>query len=285
MKKLFLALLWISQITFAQDARQIIAVSIPMQQEFVQKIVGEQYEVFALIESGINPHDFEPKFSDVKKVNSALAYFGLGMEFEAIWLKRFKAQNKAMKIYDNSSGITKINFAHSHEKHKGHSHNEGDTHIWLSTQNAKQIAQNIYEALKELDPKTDYSKAYQALLAEINQTDMQLRQILNTLKEHQKFVVFHPMLGYFARDYHLEEIAIEIEGKSPKMQEMISVIETIKNNNLKIIFAQPEFSTKAAEFIAKESGAQLGFFSPLQIPWSKNLLDFATTLKENAQKE
>lgn len=67
MKKLFLALLWISQITCAQDARQIIAVSIPMQQEFVQKIVGEQYEVFALIESGINPHDFEPKFSDVKK--------------------------------------------------------------------------------------------------------------------------------------------------------------------------------------------------------------------------
>lgn len=121
MKKLFLALLWISQITFAQDARQIIAVSIPMQQEFVQKIVGEQYEVFALIESGINPHDFEPKFSDVKKVNSALVYFGLGMEFEAIWLERFKAQNKAMKIYDNSSGITKINFAHSHEKHERHS--------------------------------------------------------------------------------------------------------------------------------------------------------------------
>lgn len=280
MKKLFLALLWISQIAFAQEARQIIAVSIPMQQEFVQKIAGDRYEVVSLVKLGMNPHDFEPKFSDVKKVNSALAYFGIGIEFEAVWLTRFQAQNKAMKVYDNSLGIAKINFAHSHEKHE--KHYEGDTHIWLSTQNAKQIARNIYEALQELDPKADYSKTYQALLAEIQQTDMQLRQILNTLPSHQKFVVFHPMLGYFARDYQLEEIAIEIEGKSPKMQEMIRVIQTIKENHLKIIFAQPEFSTKAAEFIAKESGAQLGFFSPLQIPWSENLLEFAKTLRENA---
>lgn len=283
MKNVLWILLILSQIAFCKEPRQIIAVSIPMQQEFVQKIVGNQYEVFSLIQSGINPHDFEPKFSDVTKVNSAVAYFGIGIEFENIWLPRFGAQNKTMKIYDNSLGIAKINFA-PHDKHEEHSHNKGDTHIWLSTQNAKQIARNIYEALKTLDPKTDYTESYQALLAEIQQTDMQLKQILNTLPSHQKFVVFHPMLGYFARDYHLEEISIEIEGKSPKMQEMVQVIQTIKENELKIIFAQPEFSTKAAEFIAKESGARLGFFSPLQIPWSENLLEFATTLKENALK-
>ena len=47
-----------------------------------------------------------------------------------------------------------------------------------------------------------------------------------------------------------------------------------------MIFAQPEFSTKAAEFIAKESGAKLGYFSPLQTPWKENLLNFAKTLVE-----
>lgn len=278
MKKAFLILLFLSQIAFS---REIIAVSIPVQQEFVQKIVGNKYEVISLVKPGVNPHDFEPKFSDVKKINSALAYFGIGIEFEEVWLERFKAQNKKMKIYDNSLGIAKINFAHSHEEHH---HEEGDTHIWLSAHNAKQIANNIYEALKELEPNQNYTESYQSLIAEINQTDSQLKQILSALPEHQKFVVFHPMLGYFARDYHLEEIAIEIEGKSPKIQEMANVIETIKQNNLKIIFAQPEFSTKAAEFIAKESGAQLGFFSPLQTPWSENLLGFAKTLKENALK-
>ncbi|WP_297811050.1 zinc ABC transporter substrate-binding protein [uncultured Helicobacter sp.] len=282
MKKTFWILLILSQIAFC---REIIIVSIPMQQEFMQKIVGSQYEVISLVKPGINPHDFEPKFSDIKKLNDASAYFCIGIEFETIWLERFKAQNKTMKIYDNSLGITKINFAHSHqENNPKHMHEEGDTHIWLSPQNAKQIATNIYNALKELNPNQDYTDTYQALLAEINQTDTQLKKILNSLPEHQKFVVFHPMLGYFARDYHLEEVAIEIEGKSPKIQEMISVIETIKNNNLKIIFAQPEFSTKAAEFIAKESGAQLGFFSPLQTPWSESLLKFAKTLRNYTLK-
>ncbi|WP_300955902.1 metal ABC transporter solute-binding protein, Zn/Mn family [Helicobacter rodentium] len=281
MKKAFLILLFLSQIAFS---REIIVVSIPMQQEFVQKIIGDKYEVISLVKPGVNPHDFEPKFSDVKKINSALAYFGIGIEFEGVWLERFKAQNKKMKIYDNSLGIAKINFAHSHKEYEEHRHEEGDTHIWLSTHNAKQIANNIYEALKELDSNQNYTEAYQSLIAEIYQTDSQLKLILSALPEHQKFVVFHPMLGYFARDYHLEEIAIEIEGKSPKIQEMANVIEAIKKNNLKIIFAQPEFSTKAAEFIAKESGAQLGFFSPLQTPWSENLLEFAKTLKENALK-
>lgn len=282
MKNMLWILLFLSQIAFCKEPSQTIVVSIPMQQEFVQKIAGNQYKVLSLIQSGINPHDFEPKFSDIASLNSALAYFSIGIEFEKIWLPRFKAQNKTMDIYDNSLGIAKINFVHSHDKHEEYSHNEGDTHIWLSTQNAKQIASNIYKALQALDPKTDYTKNYQALITEINQTDMQLKQILSALEKHRKFVVFHPMLGYFARDYHLEEIAIEIEGKSPKMQEMIKVIQTIKENKLKIIFAQPEFSTKAAEFIAKESGARLGFFSPLQTPWSENLLEFARTLRENA---
>ncbi len=280
MKNVFLILLLLSQIAFCKEPKPILVVSIPMQQEFIQKIAKDQYEVISLVKQGTNPHDFEPKFSDVKSVNSALAYFSLGIEFENIWLPRFKAQNKAMKIYNNSLGIAKIYSAHSH-KENIKDHGEGDTHIWLSTQNAKQIANNIYESLKELNPNEDYTTTYQSLITEINETDKQLKQILSTLPKHQKFVVFHPMLGYFAKDYHLEEIAIEIEGKSPKMQEMISVIETIKKNQLKIIFAQPEFSIKAAEFIAKESQAQLGFFSPLKIPWSENLLEFATTLSKN----
>lgn len=53
-------------------------------------------------------------------------------------------------------------------------------------------------------------------MAEIDALDKELKVILKDLPDHQKFVVFHPMLGYFARDYHLDEISIEVEGKSPK---------------------------------------------------------------------
>ena len=299
MKKILMLVCLLANLAFARD---VIMVSIPMQKEFVEKIAGNSYEVVSLVASGVNPHDFEPKASEIRKVNEAMAYFSIGIEFEEVWLPRFKNQNQAMQVFDVGVDIPRINFAdmqheyedhhdhdshHSHHDHDSHHshhdeddehHHDGDTHIWLSPSNAKIIAKNIFEGLKKLDSKQDFSKNYNALIAEIDGVDKELKAILKDLPEHQKFVVFHPMLGYFARDYHLEEISIEVEGKSPKMQEMIAVIEEIKHENLKIIFAQPEFSTKAAEFIAKESGAKLGHFSPLQTPWGENLLNFAKTL-------
>ncbi|MBX7490851.1 metal ABC transporter solute-binding protein, Zn/Mn family [Helicobacter turcicus] len=278
MKKTLMFMCLLLNLAFARD---VIMVSVPMQKEFVEKIAGDSYNVVSLVVPGVNPHDFEPKASEIRKVNEAVAYFSIGIEFEEVWLPRFASQNQKMQIYDSSANIQRINFwqkdtEHEHNAHDEHDH--GDTHIWLSPSNAKIIAKNIFEGLKKLNPKQDYSKGYNALIAEIDAIDKELKMILKDLPEHQKFVVFHPMLGYFARDYHLEEISIEVEGKSPKMQEMIEVIETIKRENLKVIFAQPEFSTKAAEFIAKESGAKLGFFSPLQTPWGENLLNFAKTL-------
>ncbi len=264
-------------------AKPIIAVSIPMQAEFVEKIAGEDYDITTLVEKGTNPHDFEPKFSSIKEVNEAVAYFAIGVEFEDSWLKRFQSQNPKMKIFANNAGIKMINFAHDHHDHHDHHDSHGDRHIWLSISNAKEIATHIYHALSELNPQKNYSKAYEALLAQIQQTDVQLKEILKTVPKHQKFVVFHPMLGYFAKEYDLEEISIEVEGKSPKAKEMMQVIDTIKRENLKIIFAQPEFSTKAAEFIAQESGAKLGYFSPLETPWAENLIKFAETLREVTQ--
>ena len=289
MKKFLLCFVVFYQMLFAKE---IIALSIPMQGEFVKEIAGEEYEILSLVKVGTNPHDFEPKFSDVKKVNEAIAYFSLGIEFEDAWLKRFASQNPKMKIFASDKGIEKINFgsdehhdhhdAHDHNGHEEHSHHHenGDTHIWLSTSNAKIIATNIYEGLKELNPKGNYEENYQKLLTKIDATHKEIKEILKNVKEHQKFVVFHPMLGYFARDYHLEEVSIEIEGKSPKIKDMMRVVDLIKKEKLQVIFAQPEFSLEAAQFIAKESGAKLDYFSPLQTPWSENLINFAKNLKK-----
>lgn len=261
-------------------AKEVVAVSIPMQKEFLERIAGDFYEVILLVAPGINPHDFEPKVSEIRKINEAVAYFSIGIEFEDSWLPRFKGQNRAMQIFDTGASISRINFLDTHHQDNHKHHNEGDTHIWLSPNNAKIIAKNIFEGLKDLNPKQDFSKGYQALIEEIDTLDRELKVILENLPKRQKFVVFHPMLSYFAKDYNLEEISIEIDGKSPKIQDMIAVIEIIKKENLKLIFVQPEFSTKAAEFIAKESDVKLKYFSPLQIPWDKNLLDFAKTLVE-----
>lgn len=288
MKKILLCCALFLQIVIAKP---IIAVSIPMQEEFLRSLVGEEYEIVSLVKVGINPHDFEPKFSDIKKVNEAIAYFAIGIEFEEAWLMRFKAQNPKMQIYSLDKDIPKFIFknnAQAHNLHEEHDHEEhhhenGDTHIWLSTKNAKIIAKNLYNALNQINPNANYKENYENLIASIENTDTTIQNTLKSVKKHQKFVVFHPMLGYFAKDYELEEIAIEIEGKSPKLKETAKVIEIIKTNHLPVIFAQPEFSSKTAEFIAKESGATLEYFSPLQTPWGENLINFAQNLKKSLE--
>ncbi|MDE5591627.1 MAG: zinc ABC transporter substrate-binding protein [Helicobacter sp.] len=283
-----IVLVWMFFIA-TMSAKPIIAVSIPMQKEFIQKIVGEEYEVVCLIKPGVNPHDFEPKFSDIKQINQAIAYFTIGIESEEAWLKRFSAQNKAMKIYSSIEGIALINFtkeehehsySHDHDHDDDEEHEDGDTHVWLSPKNAKVIAKNLYNGLKAINPRGSYEESFKALIYEIDALDIQIKEILNPLPKGQKFVVFHPMLGYFARDYGLQEISLEIQGKSPKIKDMMKVVEVMKKEGLSIIFSQPEFSTKAAEFVAKESGAKLGYFSPLETPWAENLLGFAKEIRK-----
>ena len=158
MKKLLILFLLALQ---SLVAKPILAVSIPMQEEFIQKIAGMEYEIISLVEKGVNPHDFEPKFSSIKKVNEAIAYFSIGIEFEDSWLKRFKQQNPQMQIFPSNAGIDFINFAQNTHHHENHSHDNGDKHIWLSTSNARQIATNLYKALSTLNPQKDYSKAYE----------------------------------------------------------------------------------------------------------------------------
>ena len=94
-----------------------------------------------------------------------------------------------------------------------------------------------------------------------------------------RFLVFHPSWGYFAHAYHLEQVPIEIEGKNPKPAQMKELIEYAKEKGIKVIFIQPQFSTKSSEQIAKEIGGQVAFANPLAENWASNLLDVANKFR------
>lgn len=268
MRYMFVFLIFV----FSVFAKPVIVVSIPMQKEFIESITND-YEVVSLINGGIDPHTFEPKISDMKLIGDALAYFAIGIEFEEKYLDKFKAQNKNLKIYNNDKNIKKI---HSHND--GHDHGQWNTHVWLSLKNSKIIAKNIYESLQDVN-KVNYDSSYESLIEKIDSYDLKIQNLLKDSKV-KEFVVFHPMLTYFARDYGLIEISIEVDGKSPRISEMMSVVDRIKKNNIKFVFAQREFSTKSAELIARESGAKLEYFSPLETPLCESLYNFSEIISK-----
>jgi zinc transport system substrate-binding protein len=93
-------------------------------------------------------------------------------------------------------------------------------------------------------------------------------------------MVFHPAWGYFARDFGLEQIPVEVGGQEPSAQELAHLIEEAQVENIQVVFAQPEFSTEDAETIAQEIGGEVLLISPLAPDWLENMSKVAQTFTE-----
>ena len=119
-----------------------------------------------------------------------------------------------------------------------------------------------------------YKTNYEEFIKELDALDEQIKKLL-TPYEKKSFMVFHPSWGYFAKRYNLEQISIEVEGKEPKPNELVELIEEAKKHNIKVIFVAPQFSQKSAQTISKSIGANVIAIDPLTDNWNENLLKVA----------
>ncbi len=285
MKKIVLALvLGISAVT----AKINCVTSILPEKIFVEAIGGDKVHTMVMVPPGNEPHTYEPKPSQMKEIAKAQLFLALGVPFENAWLPKLKNQNSKMEVINVGKGVEKIAMAehhhegeHKEEKHKKEHHHGGlDPHIWTSPKNIKIIAKNIYTALVAKDKvNSDYYKSnYEKFLAKIDATDKEIKKILGTLPKGTKFMVFHPAWGYFAKEYGLEQIAIEAGGKEPKPKQLMHLVDEAKEEKVTAIFTEPEFSQKAAKVIAKEAGVPVVAVSPLNPDWSQNLIGLAKAI-------
>jgi len=262
-----------------------VVVSILPQVDFVKQIGGEKVNVALMVQPGHSPHAYEPKPSQMKNISKATLYFAMGVEFEKVWLTRFTTQNPDMKVIDTTLNITKVSMKSKdpHGHHHAHNDKKGlDPHIWTSPANVKIIAQNIYNALVAQDKANEgyYKANLDRFITYIESIDAQIKNILKDHKE-AKFMVFHPAWGYFANAYHLIQLPIEVEGKSPKPKLLAKLIAKAKKENIQAIFTSPEFSDSAASSIANELGIKVMKVSPLNPKWGENLLNLAKAIAKH----
>jgi zinc transport system substrate-binding protein len=240
-------------------------VSILPQKYFVERIGGEHVNVNVMVEPGDSPATYEPKPEQLTALSEADAYFSIGVPFEDAWLDRIASANSEMLVVDTTTGIARM----------------PNPHIWLSPALVKAQAQTIYEALTALDPAHEdaYKANLDSFIADIDILDADIREALEGA-ENKKLMVFHPAWGYFARDYGLEMIPVEVGGQEPSAAELATFVAEAREENIKVIFAQPEFSTKAAETIANEIGGEVLLISPLAPDWLDSLRHVADTFAE-----
>jgi zinc transport system substrate-binding protein len=258
----------------------IVFVSIVPQKFFVQQIGRGLVDVEVMVRPGASPATYEPKPSQMAKLSSSSAYLAIGVPFERTWIDKFRAVNPSMKIIHTDKGIKKIAMAeHLHDE----AHGEGgrpdgipDPHIWLSPTLVKKQAMVILETLKEIVPEhaADLDLNHQTFVEQIDTLDGELRALFKG-KEGMQFMVFHPSWGYFAREYGLEQVAIEMEGKEPKPGQLRDLIHHAGENNIQVIFAQRQFSLKNAKVVAKEIDGEVIPVDPLAEDWFGNMRDVA----------
>ncbi|MBU2510647.1 zinc ABC transporter substrate-binding protein [bacterium] len=272
-----------------------VFVSILPQKYFVKKIGGTFVDANVMVSPGASPHTFEPKPSQMVALTKSKLYFAIGVEFERIWLEKFAATNPEMVIVHMDQGIEKIpmsTFQHGdeadthseggdHQDQENHEHGALDPHIWLSPSLVKQQAKIILEVLQDTDPlhQKEYQVNYQRLIDEIADLDGDLKNTFQG-KEGLQFIVFHPSWGYFARDYHLKQIPIEIEGKNPKPAQLKELIKHAREYDIRVIFVQPQFSQRSAGLIAKEIKGEVIKVDPLVEDWGTNMKNVAASFKK-----
>ncbi len=251
-------------------------VSIAPEMTFVKAIGGDKVDVSLMVQVGNSPHTYEPKPSQMTAIAKADLYFAIGVEFENVWLPKFHSINKKMHIVNLSKGIKKIDMLHKHHNIDEHK----DPHIWTSPENVKIISKNIFKALTTIDPANSkyYKNNLNNFLININNTDKEIKKYLSKLKKSHKFMVFHPSWGYFAKDYNLTQIAIEVEGKNPKPRELVAILKEAKKERISAIFTQPEFSDASAKIIANELHIPVIKVTPMAKNWSDNLVFIAKTI-------
>ena len=111
----------------------------------------------------------------------------------------------------------------------------------------------------------------------INQTDADVRTSLENADS--TFLIYHPALSYFARDYGLKQISIEEGGKEPSPAQLKALIETCRKENAHTIFVQQEFDQRNAQLIADELGVNVVSINPLSYNWAEEMLRVAQALK------
>lgn len=264
------------------SGKPAITVSILPQKYFVEKIAGDKYDVNVMVPPGASHENYDPTPEQIVGLSNAVVYFRVGnIDFEKTWIQKFSENYPNLKFVNLSKNLDLIESADDN-----HHHGQTEPHTWMSPMNVKSMAKIIYETLVEMDMKNEsfYTFNYKQFIYEMDS----LTALIRTKFQHSKsnsFIIYHPALTYYARDFGLIQWAIELEGKSPSVQHIRDLIDIAKREKIKAVLVQKQFDVSKAETIASEIDGIVIEIDPLNENWSKEIVDITNKLSEAFNKQ
>jgi zinc transport system substrate-binding protein len=227
--------------------------------DFAKNIGRTKVEVSLLLPPGIEAHSFEPKPSDLVRVNEADVFIYTG-KFMEPWAEDIikSVTNKNLSIVDSSQGTKMIpGVFHDADEPAG----SLDPHIWLDLDNAKIMVSNILHALETKDPANidNYKQNSDDYHKKLTDLDSSYKTALANCKAKEIVYGGHYAFGYLAHRYALKYLAAQgfSPDAEPTARDLAMLVEQIRKDNIKYVFFEELTSPKIAETIANETNTKL----------------------------
>ncbi|MDI6780199.1 MAG: metal ABC transporter substrate-binding protein [Bacteroidota bacterium] len=256
---------------FAFDKLNVITSTADLA-NLVRVVGGEKVNVKCLTRGNQDPHFIEPRPSMVLQVKNADLLVRVGMDLD-MWIQSLIDASRNSKVIfgkdgylDVSSGIVKLEIPSSKvDASMGDIHIYGNPHYWLDPENAKLILKSILDKLCQLLPSESeyFKKNHQAYLQKLDSALSRWNERMEPFAD-VKIVTYHNSWPYFAKRFNLKIIDF-VEPKPgipPSPSHIVSLLEKIKNEKVKVIIVEPYFNLKVAESVAKRSGAKVVVLPP-----------------------
>ena len=274
----FIALLFVACSGKTAEQGRTIFVTIPPLQQLVDEITCGDFEVEILVPEGASPESFEPTSQQIAKLNDAELVFEIGLiNFEQNLVRHIDNSERVVNL---SEGIELIAGSCSHHHHHcNHSHGI-DPHIWTSPRALSTMVANITTALRTAYPdSTKYFEAAEGITERLEALDKECGAMLEA-SGTKAIMIYHPAYTYLARDYSIEQITIELEGKEPTPRQLKELVDKARELGIKRIFHQPQYSPAKLRSIADEIGAEVVVCDPLSRDIEKEITKVVKLISE-----
>ncbi len=255
-----------------------VLTSILPQAYLIERICGNHCNVVTIIPENQSPHTYSPSIHDMVKFSHAELFFSMNLLLEKRIIPKLMASNKTMHIVPTLPHLY-LKDGHcnhtSHDDHAIHDAGSSDPHFWLSPVKLAKAVPHIAKVLSQQLPAYAHVMELHAkqLLGDIQGLHHQVQKQLLPYK-NKRFYVYHPSYAYFAEAYELEQVAIELHGKSPTSKEMGSLLMQMQRDHATTIFINQDTSSRSVSLIATTLGVRVVQINPLH----KNVLNTIETI-------
>lgn len=253
---LSLLTLCISFVSVPASARLKVVTTFTIIQDIAQNVAGDAADVVSITKPGAEIHNYQPTPKDIVKAQSADLILWNGLNLER-WFTRFFANLHDVPSAVVSDGITPLSI------YAGPYAGKPNPHAWMSPGNAIIYINNIKNTLSQYDPEhaQQYQRNAEAYIAKVKALDSHIRSEIAQIPESQRWLVTSEgAFSYLAKDYGLHEaflwpINADQQGTP---QQVRKVVETVKHNDVPVIFSESTISDRPARQVANETNIHYG---------------------------